>query len=141
MTTYESTIKTISSAEEVVFNILSDFTNLEKIQDKLPESDAIKDLAFDRDSCSFQLSGMGKVGFRITSREAYNTIVLKTEYLPVEAEARIDLQGSGAKETQMKLSLSAELPMMIKMMLDKKLKEGIDLLAGKLAEALSESAQ
>ena len=41
----------------------------------------------------------------------------------------------------MKLSLSAELPMMIKMMLDKKLKEDINLLAGKLAEALSESVQ
>ena len=92
MTTYKSTMKTISFAEEVVFNILSDFTNLEKIQDKLPESDAIKDLTFNRNSYSFQLSGMGKVGFRITNREAYNTIVLKTEYLPVEAEARISLK-------------------------------------------------
>ncbi|MFA6581921.1 MAG: SRPBCC family protein, partial [Paludibacter sp.] len=39
--------------------------------------------------------------------------------------------------TAMKLTLKAELPMMIKMMVDKKLKEGINKVADLLAKGLS----
>jgi len=37
----------------------------------------------------------------------------------------------------MKLTLKSDLPVMIKMMIDKKLKEGINLIADVLAKALS----
>jgi carbon monoxide dehydrogenase subunit G len=138
MTTYESDMKTVSSSGKVIFNILSDLNNLQRIQDKFPENDAVKEMVFDSDSCSFQAPGIGKISFRIVTREPDSAIVLAMENAPVKANARIDLNQVAENETQLKLTLNADLPPMIKMMADKKLKEGINLLAGKLAETLSE---
>ena len=74
MTTYESEIKTISSSEEMVFGILSDLKNLEKIAQNPSLKDKVKNLEFDTDSCSFSVEGFGTVGFRIIEREPFKTI-------------------------------------------------------------------
>ncbi len=137
MTTYESDIKTISSNEEVVFNILSDLNNLQKIKEKFPENDVVSGMQFDSDRCSFQAPVVGKISFRITSREPNKQIALTLENSPMEANAWIYLAPISQDETELKLALSADLPPMVKMMADKKIKEGINVLAEKLAEALS----
>ena len=46
MTTYESEIKTISSSEEVVFDILGNLNNLSKVADNKAVGDKIKDLQY-----------------------------------------------------------------------------------------------
>lgn len=137
MTTYESDIKTISSNEEVVFGILSDLNNLKRLQDNKELTEKAKDLQFDADSCSFQVDGFGKVGFRIIEREPFKTIKFAAENTPVEVNVWVQLKKTAENETAMKLTLKAELPMMIKMMVDKKLKEGINSIAELLAKTLS----
>ncbi|MDD5183960.1 MAG: SRPBCC family protein [Paludibacter sp.] len=137
MTTYESDIKTISSNEEVVFNKLSDLNNLKELQNKSPETDKIKDLFFDADSCSFVVDGIGKIGFRVVEREPFKTIKLNSENAPVQLSVWVQLKKTDENNTAMKLTLKAELPMMIKMMVDKKLKEGINKVADLLAKGLS----
>jgi len=137
MTTYESDIKTISSNEEVVFGILSNLNNLKQIQEKAPLTDKVKDIKFDTDSCSFEVAPIGKVGFRIIEREPFKTIKLESEHAPFQVYAWIQLKPVNENETQMKMTLKAEMPMMIKMMVDKKLKEGINMAADLLAKALS----
>ena len=137
MTTYESDIKTISSNEEVVFSILSDLNNLKVILEQTPLTEKIKDLQFQTDSCSFVAEGFGKMGFKIIEREPFKTIKLQSEHAPVEINVWIQLKMSDENVTQMKLTLKADLPVMIKMMIDKKLKEGINLIADILAKALS----
>jgi len=137
MTTYESDIKTISSNEEVVFGILSDLNNLSQLQDNPSLKDKAKDLQFDTDSCSFSVEGFGKVGFRIVEREPFKTIKLASENAPVEVNVWIQLKKVDENDTRMKLTLKAELPTMIKMMVDKKLKEGINSIADMLAKTLS----
>ena len=79
MTTYESEIKTISSSEEMVFGILSDLKNLEKIAQNPSLKDKVKNLEFYTDSCSFSVEGFGTVGFRIIEREPFKTIKLESE--------------------------------------------------------------
>ena len=37
MTSFESPVKTIPAAIETVFDTLSDFSNLERLRDKIPE--------------------------------------------------------------------------------------------------------
>ena len=135
--TYESDIKTIFSSEKVVFAVLSDLNNLQKLRDKLPENDTVKDLQFDVDSCSFSVQGVGKIGFRITRRDPTNTIVFAVENTMITANAWIQLKQVAENDTRMKLTLKAELPQMMKMLVDKKLKEGINMIAEKLAEGLS----
>jgi len=137
MTTYESDIKTISSNEEMVFDILSDLNNLKGIMDNTSITGKVKDLQFQTDSCSFIMEGFGKMGFRIVEREPFKTIKLQSEHAPVEINVWIQLKQKAENDTQMKLTLKADLPTMIKMMMDKKLKEGINLIADVLAKALS----
>jgi hypothetical protein len=137
MTTYESDIKTISSNEEVVFGILSDLNNLKVLLGNTALNDKVKDLQFQPDSCSFVVEGFGKMGFRITDREPFKTIKLQSEKAPVDLNVWIQLVQRAENDTQMKLTLKADLPAMIKMMIDKKLKEGINLIADILAKALS----
>lgn len=137
MTTYESDIKTISSNEEVVFGLLSDLNNLQIIKANPDFTDKVKDLQFDADSCSFVVDGLGKMGFRIVEREQFKTVKLAAEHAPVEVNVWIQLKQTAENETAMKLTLKAELPTMIKMMVDKKLKEGINVIAEILAKAVS----
>jgi carbon monoxide dehydrogenase subunit G len=137
MTTYESDIKTISSNEEVVFGILSDLNNLKKILDNAPSTEQVKDLQFDTDSCSFAVEGFGRVGFRIIEREPFKTIKLHSEKAPIDVNLWVQLKQRAENDTQMRLTLKAEIPAMIKMMVDKKLKDGINMIADVLANALS----
>lgn len=139
MTTYESDIKAISSNEEVVFGILSDLRNLQKLTENPALSDKAKDLQFDADSCSFVVEGFGKMGFRITEREAFKTIKLISEKAPVDLRVWIQLKQVAENDTHLKLTLKADLPAMIKMMVDKKIKEGINVVADVLAKALNTS--
>jgi len=137
MTTYESDIKTISSNEEVVFGILSDLNNLREMLEQTTLSGKVKDLQFQTDSCSFKVEGFGKMGFKIIEREPFKTLKLISENAPVEITVWIQLIKYSETVTQMKLTLKSDLPVMIKMMIDKKLKEGINLIAEVLAKALS----
>ena len=137
MTTYESDIKTISSSEEMVFGILSDLKNLEKLKENPSLKDKAKDVQVDTDSCSFAVEGFGKMGFRIVEREPFKTIKLVSEKTPVEVNVWIQLKQTADNETAMRLTLKAELPMMIKMMVDKKLKKGINSIADVLAKTLN----
>lgn len=137
MSTYESDIKTISSDEEMVFGILSDLNNLSRIADNPELNTKVKDLQYDTDSCSFGVEGYGRVGFRIIEREAFKTIKLESENSPIQINVRIQLEQVAENDTKFKLTMSAELPAMIKMMLDSKLKSGINSVADVLAKALS----
>jgi len=137
MTIYESDLKTISSGEEVVFAVLSDLNNLKKIQENAPLTDKVKDIQFDADSCSFVVEGFGKMGFRIVERTPFQTIKLDSENAPVHIGVTIQLKQVSENSTELKLVLNAELPMMIKMMVDKKLKEGVNMVADLLAKTLS----
>lgn len=137
MTTYESDIKTISSSEEMVFGILSDLKNLEKLAENPSLKDKAKDLQFDTDCCSFSVDGFGKVGFRIEEREPFKTIKFKSEHAPVDINVWIQLKQSAENVTHLKLTMKADIPTMIKIMVDKKLKEGINAIADLLAKALN----
>lgn len=137
MTTYESDIKTISSGEEVVFGLLSDMNNLSKLKENHELSDKIKDLKFDTDSCSFNMDMVGNVGFRIVEREPFKTIKFAAEKFPVEANIWIQLKQVAENDTKMKLTLKAEIPTMLKFVIDKSLKEGINKIADAIAKAVT----
>lgn len=137
MTTYISDLKTISSSEEVVFNILSDLNNLQKVTANPSVNEKVKDLQFDTDSCIFSVDGVGKIGFRVVERIPFKNIKFEAEHSPVEVNVLIDLDRIDEKNTQLKLTLNAQIPTMIKMMIDNKLKDGINAFAEILAKALN----
>lgn len=144
MTTYESEIKNISQPHELVFNTLSDLKNLQNVSNTDVEGrkkaeEYLKDIEFDSDSLKFTVTGIGKVGFRIIEREPFKTIKLEAENSPISANGWIQLVSVSENETKMKLTIKAELPMMIKMMVDSKLKKGVNAIADAIVEAISAS--
>ena len=138
MTTYESEIKTIFSSEEVVFGLLSDLNNLEKFKNAPDAPKELQEIEFDTDSCHFKVEGLGKIGLRIVEREPNKTVKFETENIPMmKFNAWVQLKQVAENETRMKLTLKADIPMMLKMMIDSKIKDGINKVADVIAKALS----
>ncbi len=141
-TKYVSEIKTVYHNQEVIFNYLSNFENLSKyvnegllakMTEQVPQIQ-ISNFESDADSCRFQISGMGLAEIRIVEREPHKTIkVSSSGSLPVSIVFWIQLLPVAAYETKLRLTLAADMSMMIKMLVNKKLEEGINRLADMLA--------
>lgn len=141
-TKYVSDVKIIRNNEEIIFNYLSNFENLskyinegllEKMSEQIPQI-KISNFESDSDSCRFQISGMGLAEIRIIEREPFKTIKISSSgSLPVSIVFWIQLLSVDAYETKLRLTLDADMNMMIKMMVNKKLEEGINRFADMLA--------
>jgi hypothetical protein len=141
-TKYVSDVKIIRNNQEVIYNYLSNFENLskyvnegllEKMSEQIPQI-KISNFESDADSCRFQISGMGQAEIRIIEREPFKTIKISSSgSLPVSIVFWIQLLSVDAYETKLRLTLDADMNMMIKMMVNKKLEEGINRFADMLA--------
>ena len=131
---YESKITKASANAEDVFAVLSDLSNLEKVRDLIPQ-DKIKDMEFDRDYARFKVDGLGqKICIRIVEREQCSVVKFGVENIPLQANMWIQMKQVDEKDTRLKLTIKADMPIMFKMMLDKKMKEGLDQAADMLAQ-------
>lgn len=119
----------LAASNEAVFNFLSDFKNLE---DFVPK-DKLSDFEASSDSCKFSIPGLGKAEVHILEREPFKTIKLGSkETGPVPFNFWIQLKELEPGDTRIRLTLHAELNMMMKMMVGKKIKPGLDTLVDKM---------
>ncbi|WP_346855350.1 hypothetical protein [uncultured Draconibacterium sp.] len=140
---YVSQVKEINHNQQVVFNYLANFENLstylnsgliEKITEKVPQI-KITDFESDQDSCKFNITGLGVAEIKIVNREPFKTIKVESSGgLPLSFTFWIQLMPIDQYNTKMRLTLHAEMSMMIKMMAGSKLEEGIDQLADTLSK-------
>ncbi len=140
---YVSEVKLINHNQQIVFNYLSNFENLstylnsgliEKITEKVPQV-KITDFESDRDSCKFNITGFGVAEIKIVNREPFKTIKVESSGgLPLSFTFWVQLLPVDEYQTKMRLTLHAELSMMIKMMAGSKLEEGINQLADTLSK-------
>jgi len=140
---YVSQVKTIPHNEQVVFNYLSNFENLstylnsgllDKITLLVPQI-KITDFQSDRDSCKFNISGLGLAEIKIVNREPFKTIKIESAGVgAISFTFWIQLLPVDSLTTKIRLTLHAELNMMIKMLVGNKLEEGIDQLAETLSK-------
>jgi hypothetical protein len=141
-TKYVSDVKIVNNNQEIIYNYLSNFENLSKyvnegllakMTEQIPQIQ-ISNFESDADSCRFQIGGMGLAEIRIIEREPHKTIkVGSSGSLPVSIVFWIQLLPVSDYETKLRLTLDAEMSMMIKMMVNKKLEEGINRMADMLA--------
>ena len=116
---YTSEVKLINHNQQIVFNYLSNFENLgtylnsgliEKITEKVPQ-------------------------IKIVNREPFKTIKIESSGgLPLSFTFWIQLLTVDETRTKMRLTLHAEMSVMIKMMAGNKLEEGLNQLAETLAK-------
>ena len=133
MTEFVSEVKTIPFNEDRIFNMLSDLSNLGKVQDRIPQ-DKIQDFEFDKDSCSFSVAPVGKITFQIVEREPNKTIKFTTTNSPVPLFLWIQLKQVEENDTRMKITVRAELNPFIKPMVSKPLQDAIDKISTMLVD-------
>ncbi len=131
---YESKVTSISAPVEVVYAGLSNFKNLERVKNLIPQ-DKVQELEIEADSIRMKVDGLGqKIVINIVERKENDTIKFGAENIPLQMNFWIQLKGVAPDDTRMKLTLKADIPMMFKMMLDKKIQQGIDDAATMIAQ-------
>lgn len=131
---YESKITSINAPVEAVYAGLSNFKNLERVKDLIPK-DKVQELEIEEDSLRMKVDGLGqKITINIVERKENDTIKFGAENIPLPMNFWIQLKGVAPDDTRLKLTLKADIPMMFKMMLDKKIQQGIDDAATMIAQ-------
>ena len=130
MATFESTVRQINYAQQSVYQLLSDLSNIDKVKDRIPE-DKVKDLTFDTDSIGIN-TPMGAVKLNIVERDEPKCIKFETTESPLPFNFWIQILPVTVQSSKMKLTIKDDLNPFIKGMVSKPLQEGIE----KIADAL-----
>ncbi len=133
-TKYESKITTSTCNADSIFAVMSDLRNIEKVKGLIPE-DKVQEIEAEEDFVRIKVDGLGqKIKIAIVDREHNQTIKFALQNMPMEMNFWIQLKQVAEHDTKLKLTIKADLPMMFKMMLEKKLQEGLDQAAEMLAQ-------
>ena len=127
-----SSVKNIPFPQERVYAKLEDLNNLEALKDKLPE-DKVKELTFSRDEASVNVPPVGNVTLRVIDREEPKCIKMEIAGSPIPVLVWIQIIPNGEEASKMRVVAKAEINFMLRSMIEKPLKEGLE----KIAEALS----
>jgi len=132
MEKYESSQKQIIKGQEAAYERLCDLRNIEKFlpkNDMLKDQMKIEDVEFGQDYISFKAQMAGQLTMRIIDRESPKMIKFGLEGSPVPVNLWIQLVGVSENDTRMKLTVKADIPLMLKPMIGNKLGEGVERLA------------
>jgi carbon monoxide dehydrogenase subunit G len=134
MTKYVSKIVAIRRTPEEIFRVLSDF----RLFTPFIPKDKLEGWEADEESCRFNVKGLGQTGLKITEKEPFKTVKITGDgKLPFEFFLWVQLKEAAPYDTRMKLTLKADLNVMLKMMLNKQLEEGINAMADQIAAAFN----
>ncbi len=134
MTVFESSPKTVKAGRQPVHRYLSDIRNLQTL---VPDG-KVRNLEVEGDSCRFTIDGIGEVGVRKAKVISDDRIRFESEgSRPFRFDLEIELNEMPGGNTEMRLVLSADLNMMMKMMARKPLQEGVEMVASLLSEELN----
>lgn len=139
MTTYQSSVKHIAAPAERVFNKLSNLRQLEpfveKLKEQVPDDKVrIKDVVVNDDSIYFCIEPMGTLGLKLIEKEPFKTLKFESDKSPIGFNFWIQLVEKEPGDTKIRLTLKADIPFMIKMMLKDKLEQGIEMAAEALTK-------
>lgn len=123
---YESKIGQVAAGDKAIFDVLSNLENLNKVRDLIPE-DKVQELEISPDCIRMKVGGLAqKIAIRIVEKEEYKTIKFGADNIPMAVNVWIQLKQMAENDTCMRITLKADIPMMFRMMLDKKMQQGLD---------------
>ncbi len=138
---YVSDVKILSWSNDIVYDRLSNLEflnslfnpdNLEQAKQQMGDKADkfnIENFTADRDSCSFTISPVGKIGLRIVERQELKSLKISNDAGPIDFTIWIQILPVDNFYSKLRLTIHTELNMMMKMMVGKKLKEGINQIA------------
>jgi carbon monoxide dehydrogenase subunit G len=119
----ESKIGQLRSDDQRIYSFLSDCCNFQQ----LAVNDKIKNWQSDGDSCHFTVDGVGDVTFRIVERHPNDLIKFSIENAQAEnVFLWIQLKTVNQSDTRVKLTAKLEVNPVLKMLISKPLKQGLD---------------
>lgn len=133
-TKYESKITSSPCSAQQIYRVLSNLQNIEKVRDMIPQ-DKIQDMEIEPDRIRMKVDGLAqKITIAIVDRIENDTVKFGAEGIPMDANFWIQLKELNPGDTRIKLTVKADIPMVFKMMIGKKLQEGLDQAADMLAQ-------
>lgn len=140
MSKYTSKIGKINKQDQLIFDFLSDFRNLESIIPK----DKISDFEATEDRCKFKMEGIGEAGLKTIEKEPNKLIKITSDgKAPFGFSFWIQLNPIEQEEntTAIRLTIDAQLNPMMKMMVGKHLQTGIDSLVDHMVTFFNEKVK
>ena len=133
-TKYESKITSAPCSAQQIYRIMSNLQNLERVRDMIPK-DKIQEMEIEPDRVRLKVDGLAqKITIAIVDRIENDTVKFGAEGIPMDANFWIQLKELAPNDTRIKLTVKADIPMMFKMMIGKKLQDGLDQAAAMLAQ-------
>lgn len=132
MSKFESSIKQVPYPQQSVYDKISNLENLEKVRDRIP-ADKVQDFSFDKDSVSVNVSPVGEIKLRIINREEPKCVKFETVQSPMPFNLWIQVLPVTETTSKMKVTVDADIPLMLKPMISGPLKDGIEKIADALA--------
>ncbi len=132
MEKYESKQQRILRPAQTIYDAVCDFRNFTPmLQNRVEGWNATED------SCSFKAKGFD-IGLNIVDKQAPKYIKIKSDNsVPMDFTFWLQLQPVAEYDTRMRIVLHADLNMMMRMMIGKKLQEALDQIAAQIAEAFN----
>ena len=133
-TKYESKITSAPCSAQQIYRVMSNLQNLERVRDLIPK-DKIQEMEIEPDRVRIKVDGLAqKITIAIVDRIENDTGKFGAEGIPMDANFWIQLKELAPNDTRIKLTVMADIPMMFKMMIGKKLQDGLDQAADMLAQ-------
>jgi hypothetical protein len=131
---YESQITSAPTCAHNIYKVLGNLENLNRVRDLIPQ-DKVQELEIHEDCVRMKVDGLGqKICIRIVDRIEDDTIKFGVENIPLEMNFWIQLKEVSPRDTRIKLTLHADIPMMFRMMIGSKLQKGLDDAAQMLSQ-------
>lgn len=131
---YESKITSAPCSAAQIYRVLSNMQNLERVKDMIPQ-DKIQEMEIYPDRVRMKIDGLGqKISIAIVDRIENDTVKFGAEGIPMQANFWIQMKEVSPTDTRLKLTVKADIPMMFKFMIEKKLQNGLDQAAEMLAQ-------
>lgn len=123
---YESKIGQAQANAADIFAVLTNLENLQRFAEHIPQ-DKVKELEITRDAIRFKVDGLGaKITIGIMDQEQDKMVKYGAENLPIPLTAWIQIKQVEEKNTRMRITIKTDIPAMFRMMLDKKMQQGLD---------------
>ena len=131
---YESAVTKVAASAVQIYSVFSNLKNLERVKDLIPK-DKVQELEIEAESVRMKVDGLGqKITILIVDKTENEVIKYGAEGVPMDMNFWIQMKEVAPMDTRIKLTLKADIPMMFKMMLDKKIQQGIDQAAAMIAQ-------
>ena len=133
MTKFESSIKQVPYSQEAVYRNISDLSNLERVRDRVPE-DKLESFTFDADTVSVSVPPVGKITLHIIEREEPKCVKFESVESPMPFNLWIQVLPVTEESSKMKVTVKADIPLMLRGMVSGPIQAGVE----KIAEALAQ---